>query len=123
MAICVIYFILKKRKEDKGQCNFKSEGQNILKFSHERVQKLCKTAEGGSFITNIEHSILKKDETLNNKISNLIDNPSSLNEEFKSLERIVAENVNDTTREAKQEDNLAHNRYKDIGKNIFKILI
>ena len=72
--------------------------------------KKRKAGEGG-----IRHTILKKDDLLNDKITALADNSSLLNEEFKSLESVVKETVDDTMVEAKHENNIAHNRYKDIG--------
>ena len=78
--------------------------------------KKRKAGEGGSLdIKKIKHTILKKDDLLNDKITALADNSILLNEEFKSLESVVKENVDDTMVEAKHENNRAHNRYKDIG--------
>ena len=78
--------------------------------------KKRKAREGRTLDTKkIKHTILKKDDLLNDKITALADNTSLLNEEFKTLETVVKENVHDTMVEAKLENNIAHNRYKDIG--------
>ena len=64
----------------------------------------------------IKHNILKKDDQLKDKIVVLAANTEALSEEFKHIENLVKEDVTDTMLESKQEDNVTHNRYKDIGK-------
>ena len=68
----------------------------------------------------IKHNILKKNDYLKEKIVALAGNTDALNEEFKNLEKLVKEDVTDTMLESKQEDNITHNRYKDIGKIVSK---
>ena len=72
-------------------------------------------------IKKVEHSILKKDGLLNEKITALTSDTNLLIEEFKTLENIVKENVDDQTNQATQEEYSAHNRYKDIGIKILQL--
>ena len=94
IVIAGLYFILKKRNSEEGAIP---------------AVKWTKW---------IKHNILKKDDQLKNKIVVLAANTDELSEEFKQLENLVNEDVTDTMLESKQEDNVTHNRYKDIGKKV-----
>ena len=72
-------------------------------------------------LKDVKHTVLKKDEALIKNISAFIKDESRLAEEFKLLEDQVIEHVKETTNEAKAEENLPHNRYKDIGITIHKM--
>ena len=63
-----------------------------------------------------KHSILLKDSNLKELIGATIKNENSLYQEFANLNEAVEEQVNETFNVARNEDNLAHNRFKDIGK-------
>ena len=69
-------------------------------------------------IKKVQHTILKKDGLLNEKITALTNDTNLLIEEFKTLETIVKEHVDDQTNQTTQEEYSAHNRYKDIGMQI-----
>ena len=69
-----------------------------------------------------KHNILKKDDQLRDKIAALTNSTDALNEEFRTLENVVKEEVTDTMLESKLEDNICYNRYKDIGKIVSDIL-
>ena len=87
-------------------------------FTH--AQKLFKADRGASSnIRNIEHIILKKDETIIDKITVLTMDTNLLVEEFRMLENVVVENIDEKKREAMEDENLSHNRYKDIGISYF----
>ena len=92
MVIAGVYFILKKRNSQEV------------------------AAQDAKWTKWIKHNILKKDDQLKDKIVPLAGNTDALNEEFKQLENLVKEDVTDSMLESKEEDNITHNRYKDIGK-------
>ena len=65
-------------------------------------------------LKDVKHNVLKKDESLIQSISTFMADDAKLAEEFKALEDQVRVQVLDTTIDAKTEENLPHNRFKDI---------
>ena len=149
MVIAGVYFVLKRKKESKGQDSSLSVSSDLFQSLCEHYQNLCqslcehsqnlfqalcaharamfthaqklfKSDRGASSsIRNIEHIILKKDETIIDKITTLTTDTNLLVEEFRMLENVVVENIDETKREAMEDENLSHNRYKDIGIGCF----
>ena len=149
VVLAGVYFVLKRKKESEGQDSFLSVSsdlfqslcehsqnlfQSLCQYSQNLFQALCahvrtlfahaqklfKSDRGASSsIRNIEHIILKKDETIIDKITALTTDTNLLLEEFRMLENVVVENIDETKREAMEDKNLSHNRYKDIGIRCF----
>ena len=62
------------------------------------------------------HVLLKKDVQLKTKLDSFADDTATLTEEFKQIENIAKTAINDSMKDAKEENNIQHNRYKDIGR-------
>ena len=58
----------------------------------------------------------KKNENLKGNLNEITDNVDKLYEDFKNIETLAKEEaLEETTATAYEEDNIAHNRYADIG--------
>ena len=117
VVIAGVSFVLKRKKESEGQDEdgFLSASSDLFHALCVHVKKLFKPDRGASStIRNIEHIILKKDETLIDKITALTMDTNLLFEEFRMLENVVDKNIDETKWEAEEDKNLSHNRYKDI---------
>ena len=67
---------------------------------------------------------LKKNENLKEKLNVLTDNVDKLYEEFRNIETLAKEEaLEETSTTALEDDNRAHNRYGDIGRQRFCILM
>ena len=68
------------------------------------------------------HSVLQKDDTLQDKVKELAANTELLDSEFERLGKFVKENVVKESEVAAREENKAHNRYLDIGNEMVACL-
>ena len=69
------------------------------------------------------HISLHKDANLKEKSKDMANQIENLEEEFFNLVEYVKENVMNEKNIASQGNNKEHNRYIDIGKNLFKFLL
>jgi hypothetical protein len=61
------------------------------------------------------HWILRKDDTLEEKVNELAQEKEVLEEEFARMEEFVTKTVSTPSTVARMEEHKEHNRYKDIG--------
>ena len=64
----------------------------------------------------VNHIVLKKDDSLKDRLVDLAGDTAKLNDEFKQLESFVKQEIVETTEESTKEVNTAHNRYNDVRK-------
>ena len=69
------------------------------------------------------HIVLTKDKELRANAKDLAGNKELQEAEFRSLQEYVNKNINKTKTVAKMDENRAHNRYTDVGKADFNLVL
>ena len=71
----------------------------------------------------VQHTVLTKDKELRANAKDLAGNKELQEAEFRSLQEYVNKNINKTKTVAKMDENRAHNRYTDVGKADFNLVL
>ena len=125
-ALVVVVVLLKRRRKQKRQVLSSTDDTAISKSELE----ISEANDDGTYLytntkTEVEeaplpsHISLHKDANLKEKSKDMSSQIENLEEEFFNLVEYVKENVKNEKNIATQGDNREHNRYTDIGKNLY----